>query len=239
LRTKRFTFSDDTVDHAGDTINPKGYDLSVFHPNPVALFAHASWEPPIGRASNIGVQGNKLKGDIEFAGPEIYPFADTIFRLVDGGFLKAVSVGFLPKKWAFSTDRNRPNGIDFKEQLLLEISVCPVPANPNALSEARSLGIDTRPLIKWAEKVLDSGGKLTLPRRDLEALRRQAGATERSHHLSGLKRSHRATTPAERQAEVAALRRAIGPERRVLTAAQRRVEAGDIARRIRAQDPAE
>jgi HK97 family phage prohead protease len=238
-RTKRFTFSDATVDHAGDSIDPKGWDLGVFNKNPVALFSHNAAEPPIGRARNVIVQGNKLAGDIEFASPEIYPFADLVFRLVNGGFLKAVSVGFMPLKWAFSGDKDRPGGIDFKSQRLLEVSICALPANPSALIEARGLGIDTRPLIEWAERVLDSGGKLTVPRRDLEALRRQAGAPERHHHTAGLKRSRRATTPAERQAEVAALRRAIGPERRVMTAAQRRVEAGDIARRIRAQDLAE
>ena len=146
-RTLRFVFSDATVDHSGDSIDPKGWDLGIFKRNPVALFSHMSWDPPIGRASNVVVDGDKLVGDIEFAAAEVYDFADTIYRLVKGGFLKAVSVGFMPKEWAFSSDKNRPYGIDFKKQTLLEISVCPVPCNPNALGEARSLGVDTRPLV--------------------------------------------------------------------------------------------
>ena len=129
-----------TVDHSGDSIDPKGWDLSIFKSNPVALFSHMSWEPPIGRASNVAVQGDKLVGDIEFATADVYDFADTIYRLVDGGFLKAVSVGFKPDDWSFSSDKDRPYGIDFKKQTLLEISICPVPCNPNALSEARSDG---------------------------------------------------------------------------------------------------
>jgi HK97 family phage prohead protease len=173
-RTKRFVFSDATVDHAKDSIDQKGWDLSVFKRNPVALFSHMSWEPPIGRASNVGVQNDKLKGDIEFATAEVYEFADTIYRLVHGEFMKAVSVGFQPKEWAFSTDKDRPYGIDFKKQLLLEISVCPVPCNPNALTEARSAGIDTRSLVEWAEKVLDNGDVVFLPRKDVELLRVQA-----------------------------------------------------------------
>lgn len=173
-RTMRFVFSDATVDHAGDSINPQGWDLSIFNRNPVALFAHNSWDPPIGRASNVGVVGNKLMGDIEFAPPEVYEFADTIYRLVRGGYLKAVSVGFMPKKWSFSNEPTRSLGIDFEEQSLLEISVCPVPCNPNALGEARSAGLDTRPLTAWAEKVLDTGETIILPRKDVEALRRQA-----------------------------------------------------------------
>jgi HK97 family phage prohead protease len=173
-RTKRFVFSDATTDHAGDTIDPKGWELDVFKSNPVALFAHMSWDPPIGRASNVKVQGDQLVGDIQFAPPETYDFADTIYRLVDGGYLKAVSVGFLPKEWTWSSDKDRPYGIDFTKQLLLEISVCPVPCNPNALGEARSAGVDTRPLVDWAEKVLDSGDVMFLPRAELETLRRQA-----------------------------------------------------------------
>lgn len=177
-RTQRFVFSDATVDHSNDSIDPKGWDLGVFNRNPVALFAHMSWDPPIGRASNVSVQGGKLSGDIEFASPDVYEFADTIYRLVKGGFLKATSVGFLPKEWVFSSDKDRPYGIDFKKQTLLEISVCPVPCNPNALGEARSAGVDTRPLAEWAEKVLDSGDIVFMPRQELDGLRTQAKGAE-------------------------------------------------------------
>jgi HK97 family phage prohead protease len=209
-RTKRFVFSDATIDHAGDSIDPKGWDLGTFRKNPVALFSHMSWEPPIGRAKNVAVTNGKLVGDIEFASAEVYEFADTIFRLVDGGFMKAVSVGFKPTKWALSNDKNRPAGIDFKQQTLLEISVCPVPCNPNALGEARSLGIDTAPLREWAEKVLDSSAGANMPRRQLETLRRQAGdVAERRHFVARLKRelaANKPETPAERLAEVEQIR---------------------------------
>lgn len=177
-RTKRFVFSDATIDHAGDSIDPKGWDLGVFNANPVALWAHDSFSPPIGRAANVTVRNKKLVGDIEFATADVSEFADSIYRLVDGGFLKAVSVGFKPKKWAFTNDKERPYGIDFQEQILLEISVCSVPCNPAALSEARSMGINTTPIQEWAEKVLDSGDTVFLPRKELETLRTQASATD-------------------------------------------------------------
>lgn len=185
-RTQRFVFSDATIDHAGDSIDPKGWDTSIFKRNPVALFSHMSWDPPIGRASNVSVMNDQLVGDIEFASADVYEFADTIFRLVKGGFLNAVSVGFKPKEWAFTSDKNRPYGIDFKKQTLLEISVCAVPCNPAALGEARSAGIDTAPLREWAEKVLDSGDTVFLPRKDLEALRSQAAGGEAPrYYISG------------------------------------------------------
>ena len=174
-RTLRFCFSDGSVDRMNDTIAAAGWDLTDFSANPVALWAHDSSAPPIGGARNVGVEGDRLLGDIEFAPPETYAFADTIYRLVLGKFLRAVSVGFMPTRYAFvENDPERGFGIDFLEQALLEISVCPVPANPNALPEARRKGIDTRPLVEWAERTLDGDGKATLPRAELERLRRAA-----------------------------------------------------------------
>jgi len=141
-RTLRFCFSDGSVDRMNDTIAAAGWDLTDFQANPVALWAHDSSAPPIGGARNVGVEGDRLLGDIEFAPPETYAFADTIYRLVLGKLLRAVSVGFLPTRYAFvENDPERGFGIDFLEQTLLEISVCPVPANPNALQEARRKGI--------------------------------------------------------------------------------------------------
>lgn len=173
-RRIRFCFSDGSVDRSGDRIEPDGWDTASFLKNPVALWAHDSYAPPIGRAGNVGVEGDRLMGDIEFAAAEVYPFADTVYRLVRGSFVNAVSVGFLPIEYSFVEEKDRPWGIDFKRQELLEISVVPVPCNANALAEARAKGIDTRPVVEWAERALDGGGKLIVSKRELERLRRLA-----------------------------------------------------------------
>ena len=174
-RTLRFVFSDNSVDRMGDTIDAAGWDISDFERNPVALWAHDASQPPIGGARNVAVDGGRLCGDIEFAPPETYEFADTIYRLVLGKFLRAVSVGFMPTKYSFvENDPERGFGIDFLEQSLLEISICPVPANPNALQQARRKGIDTRPLSQWAKRSLDSGGRVFLSRDELQRLHKAA-----------------------------------------------------------------
>jgi HK97 family phage prohead protease len=170
-RTLRFCFSDGTVDRVGDTINPKGWELAEFLKNPVALWAHSSWDPPVGKAHNVSIVGKRLMGDIEFAPLETYAFADTIYQLAKGGYINAVSVGFQPLEWSFVDDKDRPFGIDFKRQQLLEISICPVPCNANALVDARAKGIDTGPVREWAERVLDEeGGKVVLSRTTLEEI---------------------------------------------------------------------
>lgn len=157
-RTIRFVFSDNGVDLMQDDIRQEGWELSTFvGGNPVALFAHDSSSLPIGRASSVHVRDRKqLIGDITFASKEVYRFADTVYRLIKGKFLNAVSVGFTPLEYEFVNSKDRPGGISFKRQILNEISVVPVPANPRALVEARGMGIDLEPLQEWAEDVIKS-----------------------------------------------------------------------------------
>lgn len=173
-RKVRFVFSDGAIDRSGDTIDPAGWQIESFLDNPVALWAHDSFSPPIGRASGVGPVGNKLMGDIEFMSAEISAFADSIYRMVKAGFVKAVSVGFIPLEWKWVDSKDRPFGIDFLKQELLEISVCPIPCNPNALQEAKAAGIDTGPLRDWAAQLLDGGGQVLIPRNVLEETFRQA-----------------------------------------------------------------
>ncbi len=156
-RTLRFTFSDASVDRAGDKISQDGWVLDAFRKNPVVLWAHDSRVPPIGRASNISVQNGRLAGDVSFAPEGTHTLADTVYQLTKLGFINATSVGFLPLEWGWSTDKARPGGIDFTKQELVEISVVPVPCNANALVAARSKGIDTGPIAEWAQRMLGRG----------------------------------------------------------------------------------
>jgi HK97 family phage prohead protease len=137
-RVVTFVFSDGTVDRMGDVIDPYGWDTSAFKKNPICLWAHDATSPPIGKVQRTYVSADRFMGDIEFASAETFPFADQIYRLVVDGFVKAVSVGFTPIEWDWADSKERPTGIDFKRQELLEISVVPIPANANALIEARA-----------------------------------------------------------------------------------------------------
>ena len=172
-RVISWIFSNEAVALDFHTIKTAGWELDDYLRNPVLLFAHNQEAPPIGRTTRIETRGPLLVGDTEFASAEDYPFADTIFRLVKGGFLNAVSVSWFPLDFKPAKDRARPEGIDFLRQKLLEISVVPVPANPAALATARAMGIDIAPLNEWAQRVLDSGAPLVLPRRQLETVERE------------------------------------------------------------------
>jgi HK97 family phage prohead protease len=203
-RSYRFCFSDSGEDRMTDTIDAKGWQLDNFLRAPTALFAHDSNAPPIGRAANVAVEGERLMGDIEFAPPEVYEFADTIYKLVGGRFLNAVSVGFLPVEHQWSNDPEREWGIDFIAQELLEISVVPVPANPRALIDARAKGIDTRPLVEWAEKMLD--GRVAVERAELDRLRQLAAEPRRRRPAAQPNGGNRVADPVDDKVLRAAVR---------------------------------
>ena len=82
---------------------------------------------------NLRINGPRLIGDIQFAPADTSEFADRVFRMVRGGFVQAVSVGFAPIEWRWAKEPGRLGAIDFIRQTLLEISVVTIPANKEAL----------------------------------------------------------------------------------------------------------
>lgn len=137
-----FVLSDATVDRYGDIVEPKGWVLDWFRKNPIALFAHDS-SFPIGTWQDIRVEGGKLKARLQLAARGTSARIDELIGLVEQGILRAVSVGFAPRK-AVPIDRDRPSlGTRYLEQELLETSLVSVPANPAALAVAKSMNVST------------------------------------------------------------------------------------------------
>ncbi len=171
-RQVRFRITTGTPDRMNDTIAPDGWDLRAYKKNAVVMWAHRYDEPPIGRAVKMEKDDNGLIATAQFATKEQYAFADTIYQLILGGFLKATSVGFKPLKHVYNEQRH---GVDFIEQSLLEFSVCPIPANAEALIEASAAGIDIDPLRDWAQGILDSAYDepgVWVPRKQVELMLR-------------------------------------------------------------------
>ena len=118
--------SDETIDRAGEVIKISGWELWNFMKNPVIIANHVyRVENIIWKANNIYVENDKLIVEWVFATTDL---AQDVRKLYDGGFIKTVSVGFIPKE----RDPNNSNIITRAE--LLEVSFVPVPCNPNALS---------------------------------------------------------------------------------------------------------
>ena len=164
------------VDRLGDTIDPKGWYLTNYRKNPIILWSHSSGGfgmpaiPPVSQATKVWVEDEK---ELMIRGVWAdTPFARELRTLVEGGFLRAMSVGFLPlvedakgnieietKMYRRAFDVEIEKGIygdgeKFSKQELLEVSWVNVPALAGALVSARkmNLALVTKALEELAEK---------------------------------------------------------------------------------------
>ncbi len=224
-RSLNITISTPSSDRMNDTVS-LNWQLKNYWRNSPVLWCHDSSIPAIARGENTRVEANALRSTAVFPERGVYPFADLIFDLSEKKFINASSVGFIPLKMVPSKDKNRPGGYDILEQELLEYSIVNIPANPECLIQARSAGIDTHLMVGWAERVLDTGGLEIIPREELQALRRAAGAPAISESaiITARRRDARALA-AKARALIASI-----PDAAPSTREQRLAEARNIKR---------
>lgn len=113
------------VDRHGEIVSVDGWNLKNFKKNPILLWGHDHYEPAIGTAKNIRVEGVGKKARLLFE-PVFHDFTETskaLKRMVEEKIINSFSVGFRP----LEVDGNK-----YTSQELLEISLVNVPANPDA-----------------------------------------------------------------------------------------------------------
>ena len=129
--------SDESVDRHGEVILQDGMDTGNYMKNPVVLFGHDYWSLPVGVTESItkeiinGIRVTIAEG--RFAPADANPEAQKIRRLYEEKILTTSSVGIIA---------NEMQGNTITKSELLEWSFVPVPANPNALSLAKEIGLD-------------------------------------------------------------------------------------------------
>ena len=138
-----FVLSEESEDRYGDVIVARGWQLENFKKNPIMLREHDHTKV-VGTWRNVRVEGKQLRGNPVFdTGGVLGAEAE---RQVKAGVMVAVSVGFRPLDYEVmdsgDKDSFRP-AMKFKKAELLEVSLVPVPAHPNAL-RVKSYG--TRPI---------------------------------------------------------------------------------------------
>jgi len=123
------------LDRASEVLLPKGAVLKNYKKNPVWLWAHNYWEPPIGKVNpkTIEVTDTFLKVDV-FFDEENDPFAKMIANKHRSGFLNAASVGFMPIITSKEPEQPKQTGRTYIKYEVYEGSSVPVPANPGALN---------------------------------------------------------------------------------------------------------
>ena len=155
-----FVMSDGSVDRMGDVVDPAGWDLKNFKAHPIALLNHDR-DQIIGKWVNVKSDGKQLRGTLELADEGTSPLVDNVRKLVAQNILRAVSVGFRPIEQQ-PLDKNASEmfgPFKFTKSELLECSLVAVPANPHALSTAKSLGIANDFMAEVFRKTADPAPK--------------------------------------------------------------------------------
>ena len=170
-RTLEFIGSTADVDRYGDIIEVAGWDLANYKKNPVFLWAHDYTQPPVGKGVAVSKGDKALTFQVKFPRPDEYPFADTIYKLYLGGYLRATSVGFADKKREPILAKPDPaqggfqpqTGWRYLEQELYELSAVPVPANPNAVMMAVQKGIVSKEEADQVSRSMEEEMKGVIP----------------------------------------------------------------------------
>lgn len=149
-----FRSSDETLDRYGEIVVATGWDLTNYKKNPVVQNAHNYWSitDTLGKSIITEIRGTELFQRVKFAVEE-NPLAKIAYGLYRGGFLNAVSVGFIPKRWENGSDKAGYRR-KYLEQELLEVSAVGIPANPNALALGLKSGAIERKDLNEAYKLL-------------------------------------------------------------------------------------
>lgn len=176
-----FVFSTAAID-SYDEIIEQDWLLERFLRNPVVLWNHniaargfLSGPPeaalPIGKASNVKIEANRLVGTITLVSEKANPIAERVYHGLVEGSLNATSVGFTPGNVRYEKRGDRELYV-LSQNELHEISIVPVPANPEAvlrsarLEDLRALSLRKSPTD--AHRARRSTSSEETPRMDIE-----------------------------------------------------------------------
>lgn len=154
-RLVRALVSTTAIDNHGTIILTEGIDLERYTKNPVLIWSHYRYAPPVGRA----IEMKKTAAGLEM----VFEIADTeagreIYTLIEGGFLSGFSIGgrMLECCWNWQPESEWGDLPDFarstlrekkcegvvKRLLVTEVSACTIPSNPETLGKVlRALGL--------------------------------------------------------------------------------------------------
>lgn len=149
-----YVASDESIDSYDEIIAAKGWRFTRFAKNSPFVDSHdyESIKKLLGRVESATIQGRALVERVRWAidVPE-NALAQLGWKMTVGGYLKAVSVGFMPVRWvnqgrdgwaaALTELGIKPEdaaAIDriYLEQEQIELSACIIGANPNALAKS-------------------------------------------------------------------------------------------------------
>lgn len=167
-RTVTSIITTDRVDSDKEIVVPKGLDLKRHNKNPVVFFMHDA-KVVVGKSlwKKLISNDREMLSKTQFAELD---FADEVYQLVKGDFIRGWSVGMDPataqvRDVTEKDCRRRPDWTGARSMVvkaeLLEYSVATIPANPDALNRAHDEG-----LIKFTKQYLPCGVVVTADEAD-------------------------------------------------------------------------
>ena len=124
--------STSSKDRHNEVIEVGGIDLKSYKENPIVLYGHDYEALPIGKTLSIKkTPDGKLVAKFQFAVAE-YPFANTVYQLVRGGYLNDVSIGGMVTQWS-------QDYMTIEKLEMVEFSVVNIGANRDAKIISRGL----------------------------------------------------------------------------------------------------
>lgn len=131
-----------TVDLDGEVVVPSGADDSYFKKHGPIFYDHRWDEPPVAK-----LRSATLVGDSRWechVGFNALPFSKDVMYLVKEGFITGCSVGFVPLEYGPPTKEETakygPHNRTVRKWKWLELSITPMPCNPDAVIRAGANG---------------------------------------------------------------------------------------------------
>jgi hypothetical protein len=155
----KFIASDETLDCYQEIVRANGWQFTYFQKNAPFVDSHdySTIKNLLGQVVDWQVENNQLVETVRYS-QEPGTLGEWAFKMVRDGFLKAVSVGFIPVSMVSKWDGNSADfvstiadlGLDgataaklsrvYLQQEQIELSQCVIGANPNALAKAYKAG---------------------------------------------------------------------------------------------------
>jgi hypothetical protein len=154
--TVEYVASDETLDCYREIVRVTGWRFTHFAKNAPFVNSHdySKIENMLGVVTDWRIEKGQLIETVKYA-RQPGTLADWAFLMVRDGFLKAVSVGFVPtsmvsmwdqdkKDWLAEASKEKPEvaaqvRVIYREQEQIELSQCIIGANPNALAKSCEL----------------------------------------------------------------------------------------------------
>jgi len=135
-RAVTFRASTPTRDRHDSIVMPEGIQTANFEKNPIFGWGHdvydsSSMSSIIGKVTGFHRSAESFDVDVEFAPADVNPAGEMALRMVRGEYLSMVSIGFMPIDAGFEVVDESEVFI-YRRVDLLEVSLVPIPANPEA-----------------------------------------------------------------------------------------------------------